>query len=62
MVDFLFWNKTDMLPNMLWGSLWGTIFEELQRSEAVTGGVLEKKVLLRISQYSQANTCVGVSF
>ena len=31
-------------------------------SEAATGGVLFKKLFLKISQYSQENTCVGVSF
>ena len=30
--------------------------------EAATGGVLQKKVLLKILQYSLENTCVGVSF
>ena len=30
--------------------------------EAATGGVLWKKLFLKISQYSQENTCVGVSF
>ena len=31
-------------------------------AEAATGGALHKKVLLKISQNSQVNTCVGVSF
>ena len=31
-------------------------------SEATTGGVLWKKVFLKISQNSQENTCVEVSF
>ena len=30
--------------------------------EAATGGVLDKKVLLEISQNSQENTCARVSF
>ena len=30
--------------------------------EAATGGVLQKKVFLKIMQISQKNTCVGVSF
>ena len=30
--------------------------------EVVTGGVLKKKLFLKISQYSQENNCVGVSF
>ena len=39
------------------------IVKEGDRSiEAVTGGALNKKVLLKISQISQENTCVGVSF
>ena len=29
-------------------------------SEVATGGVLQKKVFLKISQISQVNTCVGV--
>ena len=32
------------------------------KSEAATGGVLSKKVFLRISQNSQGNTCARVSF
>ena len=32
------------------------------QAEAAIGGVLLKKLLLKISQYSQENTCVGVSF
>ena len=31
-------------------------------SEAATGGVLYKKVSLKISQISLENTCLGVSF
>ena len=31
-------------------------------SEAATGGVLQKKVFLEISQNSQENTCASVSF
>ena len=31
-------------------------------SEAVTGGVLEKKVFLEISQNSEENTCTRASF
>ena len=31
-------------------------------TEAATGGVLWKKALLKISQISQENVCVGVSF
>ena len=30
--------------------------------EAATGGVLQKKLFLKILQYLQENTCVGVSF
>ena len=33
-----------------------------QSSEAVTGGVLEKKEFLEILQNSKENTCVRVSF
>ena len=32
----------------------------LQKTKAATGGVLKKNVFLKISQYSQENTCVGV--
>ena len=32
------------------------------RTEAATGGVLGKKVLLKILQNLQENTCIGVSF
>ena len=31
-------------------------------AEAATRGVLWKKLILRISQYSHENICVGVSF
>ena len=31
-------------------------------TEATTGGVLQKKVFLRILQNSQKNTCAGASF
>ena len=34
----------------------------LRRSEAATGNVLENKMFLKISQISQENNCVGVSF
>ena len=34
----------------------------LSISEAATGGVLQKKVFLKIVQISQEDTCVGVSF
>ena len=30
--------------------------------EIATGGILLKKVFLKVSQYSQINTCAGVSF
>ena len=36
------------------------IFTEVTEAAAV--GILQKKVLLKISQISQENTCVGVSF
>ena len=29
---------------------------------SATGGALQEKVFLKISQYSQKNTCVGVPF
>ena len=35
---------------------------KLSLTKAATGGVLSKEVLLKISQYLQQNTCVGVSF
>ena len=31
-------------------------------SEAETGGILQKKVFLKLSKISQENTCVGASF
>ena len=31
-------------------------------AEAATRGVLQKKMFLKVSQYSQENTCVRVSF
>ena len=34
----------------------------LQISQENTGGLLSKELFLKISQYSQGNTCVGVSF
>ena len=34
----------------------------VESTEAVTGGVFEKKLFLKILQISQENTCVGVSF
>ena len=33
-----------------------------RKQEAVTGDVLQKKLFLEMLQYSQENTCVGVSF
>ena len=33
----------------------------LDKSEAVTGGILEKKLFLKISQFSQEITFTGVS-
>ena len=33
-----------------------------QFPEAATGGVLQKKMLLKIWEISNKNTCVGVSF
>ena len=30
-------------------------------NEAATGGILQKNLFLKISQYTQENTCVGVS-
>ena len=36
--------------------------EQLLYKEAVTEGVLQKKVFLKISQNSQENTCARVSF
>ena len=30
--------------------------------EAATGSVLQKKLILKISQHSQENNCVGISF
>ena len=35
---------------------------KLAYSEVVSGGVLQKTLLLKILQNSQENTCVGVSF
>ena len=37
-------------------------YSKLKITEAATGGVLSKKVFLRISQISQGNTYVGGSF
>ena len=37
-------------------------FFSFYESEAATRGVLQEKVLLEISQNSQENTCVWVSF
>ena len=39
-----------------------TSFQPVQIREAATGGALLKKVFLKISQISQENACVGVSF
>ena len=41
---------------------WPTSFKELTPTEAATGGVLLKKLFLKISQNSQENTCARVSF
>ena len=35
---------------------------KFKKTEAATGGDLYQKVLLKLSQCSQENTCVGVSF
>ena len=40
----------------------GRIMQNAGCWEAVTRGVLKKKLILKISPYSQENTCVGVSF
>ena len=37
------------------------MYEFFKTAEASTGGVPVKKVSLKISQYSQENTCVGAS-
>ena len=34
----------------------------MEITESATGGVLCKNLLLKISEYSQENTCVKVSF
>ena len=55
------------------GHIWSSIPEkvkhtkaELKKSvaytEAATGGVLQKKVFLKVSQNSQENTCARVSY
>ena len=41
---------------------WWLYYAVVQLSEAVKRGVLSKKLFLKISQYSQENTCVGFSF
>ena len=38
------------------------ISSDFRRKEAATGGVLSKKVFLKILQYSQENTCARASF
>ena len=43
-------------------SITGVFGRVLRISEAATGGVLSKSVLLKISQNSQENTCDRVSF
>ena len=48
------------------GGKWTTItnidiLKVINKLEAVTGGVLQKKMLLKILQYSLENTCFGVS-
>ena len=37
-------------------------FETYAKAEAATGGILQKKLFLKISQNSQKNTCSRVSF
>ena len=39
-----------------------SINNKVKFKEAATGGVLYKKLFLKILPYSQKNTCVGVSF
>ena len=39
-----------------------TTIWEVKYREAATGGILQKKVFLKISQNSQENTCARVSF
>ena len=34
----------------------------VKKPEAATRGVLQKKLFLKISQYSQENNCIGISF
>ena len=45
--------------SVVWSS---SLFNRFQATEAVTGGVLWKKLFLEISQNSQENTCARVSF
>ena len=40
----------------------GISFNILQLQQAVTRGVLQKKLLLKIPQNSQENNCIAVSF
>ena len=39
-----------------------SISHNVKFTEAGTGGILEKKLFLKIFQYSQENTSVGVTF
>ena len=59
-------NKASFIPLYMleWSDWLKNIlsFLTVKCPEAATGGVLLKKLFLEISQYSQENTCVGVSF
>ena len=51
--------KYDLMNNMLLPDVWHlTIFDK--SLEAVTGGVLQRKMFLKILQYSQENTRLGL--
>ena len=40
----------------------GVFFFKKSYPEAASGGVLKSKAFLKISQYSDENNCVGISF
>ena len=60
-IQFFFTDYT-IITTTLAGNLETKISNHFKHTEAAIRGVFSKKVFLKISQISQENTCVGVSF
>ena len=58
----IFKTRKESTKNHVDSCYYTILLERSFHSEAVTGSVLQKKLLLKISQISQVNICVRVSF